>query len=165
MGTRCCCCGGAEGGLPRLGPLVALRQRALRQLRGPESVHSGGDLQSSNPATQPVPRREACQSRFYALSRRRAAFLALVLAGGGQGSALALASFVTGCYRYDPWCYGVLSAERPAGVAELKEDGQVSCDTAQNLRFTCSYINYATRPRRSRARVGFFGLLRLLLQH
>ena len=27
-----------------------------------------------------------------------------------------------------------------SGVAELKEDGQVSCDTAQNLRFTCSYI-------------------------
>ena len=25
-------------------------------------------------------------------------------------------------------------------MAELKEDGQVSCDAAQNLRLTCSYI-------------------------
>ena len=24
-----------------------------------------------------------------------------------------------------------------SGAAELKEDGQVSCDTAQNLRFNC----------------------------
>ena len=27
-----------------------------------------------------------------------------------------------------------------SGVAELKEDGQVSCDTAQNLRLTFLYI-------------------------
>eukprot|EP01045_Picozoa_sp_COSAG04_P039198 COSAG04_NODE_10866_length_747_cov_2.651235_1_plen_56_part_01 len=36
-----------------------------------------------------------------------------------------------------------------SGVAELKEDGQVSCDTAHNLRLTCSYI---TRGGRAAAR-------------
>ena len=35
---------------------------------------------------------------------------------------------------------GKLCRSENSGVAELKEDGQVSCDTAQNLRFTCSYI-------------------------
>ena len=35
---------------------------------------------------------------------------------------------------------GVSSRSENSGVAELKEDGQVSCDTAQNLRLTFLYI-------------------------
>ena len=35
---------------------------------------------------------------------------------------------------------GKLCRSENSGVAELKEDGQVSCDTAQNLRLLCSYI-------------------------
>ena len=34
---------------------------------------------------------------------------------------------------------GVSSSSENSGVAELKEDGQVSCDTAHNLRLTCLY--------------------------
>ena len=36
-----------------------------------------------------------------------------------------------------------------SGVAELKEGGKVPCDTAHNLRLTCSYI---TRGGRAAAR-------------
>ena len=35
---------------------------------------------------------------------------------------------------------GKLCRSENSGVAELKEDGQVSCDTAQNLRLTFLYI-------------------------
>ena len=42
-----------------------------------------------------------------------------------------------------------MTSSENSGVAELKEDGQVSCDTAHNLRLTCSYI---TRRGRATAR-------------
>ena len=39
-----------------------------------------------------------------------------------------------------PVMLGKLCRSENSGVAELKEDGQVSCDTAHNLRLLCSYI-------------------------
>ena len=49
------------------------------------------------------------------------------------------------------------------GVAELKEDGQVSCDTAHNPALNL-FVHYATRPRRSPAARRRLDLLGLLLQ-
>ena len=51
-----------------------------------------------------------------------------------------------------------------SGVAELKEDGQVSCDTAHNPALNL-FVHYATRPRRSPAARRRLDLRRLLLQH
>ena len=48
-------------------------------------------------------------------------------------------------------------------MAELKEDGQVSCDTAHNPALNL-FVHYATRPRRSPAARRRLDLLRLLLQ-
>ena len=42
-------------------------------------------------------------------------------------------------------CKYVSSSSENSGVAELKENGQVSCDTAHNLHLTCSYITRGGR--------------------
>ena len=41
---------------------------------------------------------------------------------------------------------GASSSPENSGVAEPKEGGQVSCDTAHDLRSTCSYITQEAAP-------------------
>ena len=73
------------------------------------------------------------------LSARRGATTDDRTAGQGQAHSSACQSRTRRDHS-ESLMLGKLCRSENSGVAELKEDGQVSCDTAQNLRLLCSYI-------------------------